>query len=202
MLPSASGPMAAMRSATSLSASRALMSRWLRSTAAAGVPAGAIQEALNAADDMKAITGIYDASLGARSNETSGRAILARQREGDVGTFHFLDNLSRAIQYAGRVLVQIIPSLYSAQQTVRILGDDQKAKVVKLTQEAGGGGQAAFPPEHHQKAQIVPVHCCPLDARKRNARVADSLHFCRNAGYLCQFTQVCPRLSLSALPFH
>lgn len=106
----------------------------------AGVPAGAIQEALNAADDMKAITGIYDASLGARSNETSGRAIMARQREGDTGTFHFLDNLSRAIQYAGRVLVEIIPSLYSARETIRILGDDQKAKVVKLTQEAGGGG--------------------------------------------------------------
>lgn len=106
----------------------------------AGVPAGAIQEALNAADDMKAITGIYDASLGARSNETSGRAIMARQREGDVGTFHFLDNLSRSIQYAGRILVEIIPSLYSARETIRILGDDQKAKVVKLTQEAGGGG--------------------------------------------------------------
>lgn len=106
-----------------------------------GVPAGAIQEALNAADDMKAITGIYDASLGARSNETSGRAILARQREGDVGTFHFLDNLSRAIQYAGRVLVEIIPSIYSARETIRILGDDQKAKVVKLTQEAGGAPQ-------------------------------------------------------------
>lgn len=105
----------------------------------AGVPAGAIQEALNAADDMKAITGIYDASLGARSNETSGRAILARQREGDVGTFHFIDNLSRAIQYAGRILVEIIPSLYSARETVRILGEDQQAKVVKLTQEAGGG---------------------------------------------------------------
>lgn len=106
-----------------------------------GVPAGAIQEALNAADDMKAITGIYDASLGARSNETSGRAILARQREGDVGTFHFLDNLSRAIQYAGRILVEIIPSIYSARETIRILGDDQKAKVVKLTQEAGGAPQ-------------------------------------------------------------
>ena len=48
----------------------------------AGVPAGALQEALNAADDMKSIMGLYDASLGARSNETSGRAIMARQREG------------------------------------------------------------------------------------------------------------------------
>jgi hypothetical protein len=57
----------------------------------AGVPAGALQEALNASDDMKAIMGIYDASLGARSNETSGVAIRAR-REGDVSTFHFMDN--------------------------------------------------------------------------------------------------------------
>ncbi|HMO42360.1 MAG TPA: portal protein [Phenylobacterium sp.] len=67
----------------------------------AGVPAGALQEALNASDDMKAIMGLHDASLGARSNETSGRAIMARQREGDVSTFHYIDNLSRAIRHAG-----------------------------------------------------------------------------------------------------
>ncbi|WP_230679624.1 hypothetical protein, partial [Streptococcus pneumoniae] len=57
----------------------------------AGIPAGALQMMATASDDIKAITGIYDASLGARSNETSGRAILARQREGDVSTFHFID---------------------------------------------------------------------------------------------------------------
>ena len=49
-----------------------------------GPAGGALQEALNASDDMKAIMGLYDASLGARSNETSGRAILARMREGDT----------------------------------------------------------------------------------------------------------------------
>ena len=51
--------------------------------------------------------GLYDASLGARSNETSGRAILARQREGDVSTFHFQDNMSRAIRHAGRILIDL-----------------------------------------------------------------------------------------------
>jgi len=64
-----------------------------------GTAAGALQEALNASDDMKGIIGLYDASLGARSNETSGVAINARQREGDVSTFHFLDNMSRAIRH-------------------------------------------------------------------------------------------------------
>jgi hypothetical protein len=84
---------------------------------------------------MKAIMGIYDASLGARSNETSGVAIKQRQLEGDTSTFHFIDNLSRAIQYAGRCLIEIIPSVYSARETIRILGPDEAPKVVKLTQE-------------------------------------------------------------------
>ena len=103
----------------------------------AGVPAGALQEALNSSDDMKSIVGIYDASLGARSNETSGRAILARQRESDVSNFHFIDNLSHAIAYAGRVLVEIIPAVYGPNEAVRILGDDGKEDLVKLTQEHG-----------------------------------------------------------------
>jgi len=104
----------------------------------AGVPAGALQEAMNAADDIKAVTGIYDAAIGAKSNETSGRAILARQRESDVSNFHFIDNLSRAIQYAGKVLVEIIPAVYSPRQTIRILGEDMTEKVVKLVGSNNG----------------------------------------------------------------
>jgi hypothetical protein len=97
-----------------------------------GPPAGALQEALNANDDIKAIIGLYDASLGARSNETSGRAILARQREGDVSTFHFVDNLSRAIRHAGRILIDLIPKVYGEDRMVRILGEDRTAQTVKL----------------------------------------------------------------------
>lgn len=104
----------------------------------AGVPAGVLQEALNSSDDMKSIIGIYDAGLGARSNETSGKAILARQRESDVSNYHFIDNLSRAIAYCGRILVECIPHVYSARHTVRILGEDQKEKVVRLTQQGDG----------------------------------------------------------------
>ena len=85
---------------------------------------GAIAERQQAADDIKAATGIFDASLGARSNETSGVAIQARQREGDVGTFLFIDNLTRAIKYCGRQLVDIIPKIYDTERTVRILGED------------------------------------------------------------------------------
>lgn len=97
-----------------------------------GPAAGALQEALNASDDMKAIIGIYDASLGARSNETSGRAIMARQREGDVATFHFIDNLSRAIRHTGRILIDLIPKVYTSERIVRIMGEDGTPKTVQI----------------------------------------------------------------------
>ena len=101
-----------------------------------GVPAGALQEALSASDDMKSIMGMYDASLGARSNETSGRAIMARQREGDVSTFHYIDNLSRAIRHAGRILIDLIPKVYSAPRVVRVLGASGEARSVAVNQTA------------------------------------------------------------------
>lgn len=100
-----------------------------------GPAAGALQEALNASDDMKSIVGMYDASLGARSNETSGRAILARQKEGDVATFHFIDNLSRAIRHTGRILIDLIPKVYTGERIIRVMGEDGKPKAVKINTE-------------------------------------------------------------------
>ena len=97
-----------------------------------GAAAGALQESLNASDDMKAIIGIYDASLGARSNETSGKAIMARQREGDIATFHFIDNLSRAIRHTGRILIDLIPKVYSGERIVRVIGEDGSQKTVQI----------------------------------------------------------------------
>jgi hypothetical protein len=91
-----------------------------------------LQEALNASDDMKAIVGLYDASLGARSNETSGKAILARQREGDVSTFHFTDNLARAIRHTGRILIDLIPHVYSAERVIRVMGEDGKPEAKQI----------------------------------------------------------------------
>lgn len=105
----------------------------------AQIPAGALQEAISANEDIQAVTGVYPASIGARSNETSGKAILARERQANVSNFHFLDNLSRAIGYAGRCIVELIPEIYSERETIRILGEDMKEKVVRLTQEDGGG---------------------------------------------------------------
>lgn len=109
----------------------------------AGVPAGIMQEAMLAADDIKAITGMYDASLGARSNETSGRAIMARQREGDVSTFHIIDNGNRAIKQCGRVVLDLIPHVINGPRVMRARGEDGKERSVPVNQEYQAGQDEA-----------------------------------------------------------
>jgi hypothetical protein len=105
----------------------------------AGPSAGELQQAIAAIDDMKAIIGIYDASLGQRSNETSGVAIRQRQRQGDVATFHFLDNLNRSIRHAGRVTIDLIAKVYSVSRVVRTLGQDMKPQNVQIGPQAEHG---------------------------------------------------------------
>lgn len=105
-------------------------------------PIQAISMALaQATDDLKATTGIYDASLGAQGNEQSGRAILARQQEGDTANFHFLDNLARSIRHCGRILIDMIPRVYDTPRVTRIIGEDQAAKTVQINAPFAQGGK-------------------------------------------------------------
>lgn len=81
---------------------------------------------------LKDVTGMGAASLGQKGNETSGRAINARVREGDVSTYHYPDNLAKAIAQAGRVLVQWIPHVYKDRDVIRIIGLDGETSQVRL----------------------------------------------------------------------
>ena len=80
------------------------------------------------AEDIKRTTGIHDASLGARSNETSGKAILARKEEGQNATSIYADNMVKAVSHTGTILVDMIPRIYDTKRVVRILGEDGQAK--------------------------------------------------------------------------
>jgi hypothetical protein len=90
------------------------------------------QEAEINVQDMKDVTGIHDASLGIKSNETSGRAINARQREGDVASITYYDNGNAAVLEAGDVVNQLIGQIYDGTRIVRIIGEDEKLKFLKI----------------------------------------------------------------------
>jgi hypothetical protein len=96
------------------------------------IPAAILQEAALNSQDMKDVTGLHDASLGARSNETSGKAIQARQREGDVASYIYHDNLQAAIKEGGRVVNQLIPIVFDTVRTIRVVGEDESTKVQRI----------------------------------------------------------------------
>jgi hypothetical protein len=93
---------------------------------------GLIAAKMGASDDIKSTTGQYDSSLGATSNERSGRAILAREKQGDTGTYHYVDNLARAVRYITRQIVDLIPKIYDTQRVARIVGEDGTPSMVKV----------------------------------------------------------------------
>lgn len=111
----------------------------------AGTPVGAPQRAMPpqaspaimqaiqlAENDIMQSMGIYQPSLGDQSNETSGRALLLRQKQSETGNFHYQDNLNRSIRQVGRIIVDMIPKIYDRARVVRILGEDGSPREVQL----------------------------------------------------------------------
>jgi hypothetical protein len=100
------------------------------------IEAALLNEAAVNTQDMKDVTGIHDASLGIQSNETSGRAIMARQREGDVASLTYYDNGNAALLEGGDVINQLIGQIYDATRIIRIIGEDEEPKLLKINDPA------------------------------------------------------------------
>jgi hypothetical protein len=86
-------------------------------------------------EDMKATSGIFDASLGNEGNENSGKAILARKMQSSLSTMDYLDNLARSFKQGGDIIAESVPKIYDAEREVEILGEDESQQVVKINAE-------------------------------------------------------------------
>lgn len=96
-------------------------------------PIQACLEALNVCfDGIKAAMGIFDAAIGAKSNETSGIAIQRRQKESDVANYHFPDNEARSNKYLGEILVELIPLVDRAGGSYQTRTEDGKTHSVPI----------------------------------------------------------------------
>ena len=84
-------------------------------------------------NDLKATTGIFDASLGEKGPDQSGRAILARQKQGDIANLNWTDNLARSIRHTGRILIDLIPRIVTRTKIQRIINPDRSVKHVAIT---------------------------------------------------------------------
>lgn len=97
-----------------------------------GANSALINQMASSDADIQATIGQFAASLGEVSNEKSGAAIRQRQQVGDIATFHYPDNMSRAIRQAGKVIISQIPEVYDTPRVARILGEDGESDQANL----------------------------------------------------------------------
>lgn len=98
-------------------------------------------------DDLKAISGIFDQSLGEGTNDQSGQAIKRRQQQSNATNAHFIDNLERAMKDGGPVMAELLPLIYGdTARVIKILGEDEEPDIVKVNQEYEEKGQTVA---HH-----------------------------------------------------
>ena len=99
----------------------------------AGPPAGIVNAKAGAAQDMMATTGIrFDATLAERTYDESGKALRELKRVGDLGNFHYVDNLSRSLRHTGRILIDLIPKIYDTRRVATILREDDSEEMVTI----------------------------------------------------------------------
>lgn len=100
----------------------------------AQVPVALVQLSMLDSEDIKAVTGIFDASLGQEANEKSGRAIIARQQQGEIATFNYQDNMAKGIRRTWEILIDLVPKIYDTERELRILGSDGSEDYKKVNQ--------------------------------------------------------------------
>jgi hypothetical protein len=108
----------------------------------AQVPLGLVNEMQWSSEDIKGVTGIFDNSLGAKANESSGIAIRARQAQGEIATFNYSDNVARGVRRTYEILVDLIPKVYDTERSIRVLGADGAEKYAKVNAIDPQTGQA------------------------------------------------------------
>lgn len=99
-------------------------------------------------EEMEICSGQPPATLGEPSNERSGKSILERQRAAANSTYHFVQNLSSAIRYTGKILIDLICSgvVYDTPRIAKILAQDGTLQTVQIDPNA---------PQSHQPMQAL-----------------------------------------------
>lgn len=92
-----------------------------------------------ASEQIKEVSGQYQAELGMEGNEKSGVAIQNRQRQGDNATYHYIDNLAIGIKRTGKILIDLIPKIYDTKRVLKIMmaeGKDNEVTIDPTAQNA------------------------------------------------------------------
>jgi len=104
-----------------------------------------------AAQEIREVSGQYQADMGMESNERSGVAIQQRQRQGDNATYHYIDHLGIALRYLGKQLIDLIPKVYDTRRIIKIMAEDGVEHEIMVDPNA----QQAYQVHQQQQGQAV-----------------------------------------------
>ena len=99
-------------------------------------PAAIMAAAQSITQDLQAVVGIMDPNQLPMGN-ISGKALQGQQMQIDMTNFHYYDNLTRSIAHTGRIILDLIPKIYSSERVMRIIGDDGKPELTTINQKTG-----------------------------------------------------------------
>jgi hypothetical protein len=97
-------------------------------------PAAIMAASQSITQDLQAVVGIFDPNQLPQGN-ISGKALQGQQGQIDMTNFHYYDNLTRSIAHTGRIILDLIPKIYSAERVMRIIGDDGKPELMTINQK-------------------------------------------------------------------
>ena len=99
-------------------------------------PAAIMAASQSITQDLQAVVGIMDPNQLPLGN-ISGKALQGQQQQIDMTNFHYYDNLTRSIAHTGRIILDLIPKIYSGERVMRIIGDDGKPELTTINQKTG-----------------------------------------------------------------
>ncbi len=100
----------------------------------ADVPVALLQQAVVAAQDLRDVTGLHEASFGEESGEKSGIALQRKQSQAQIVTYNFPDNIAKGVRRTWEILVDLIPHIYDAERELRVIGADGAEDYARVNQ--------------------------------------------------------------------
>jgi hypothetical protein len=116
----------------------------------ANVPVALIEQAAIAAQDIRDVTGLHEASFGEESSEKSGVALARKQNQAQIVTYNFPDNMAKGVKRTWEILIDYIPHVYDAERELRVLGADGAEDYQKVN-------QLVFDPEQGRTIRVNDV---------------------------------------------
>ncbi len=99
-------------------------------------PIALFQQVARAHHNVEEVMGMFGPDVGEVGPERTGAAVYAKQKPGDISTFVYSYNLTRAIEHSGKIKNEIIPEIIDTERDVRLRNVDDTETIVPVNTTA------------------------------------------------------------------